>query len=192
MIAQAEFCPAHLGAIIYVVEWTIREIGRENFEPGDVVLHNDPFRGGCHLPEYCVIKPVFYEERTRRLRRVHRPHDGGRRKGSRRIRRRRDRGVPGGHPHPAAQDRRSGDEDVDAVWNIILANVRTPRMSYGDMKAMIGSLHVGEQRVHELARQARDAAVPRRSRKRSRTTRSDACAPRSPRCRTVFTTLRTT
>jgi N-methylhydantoinase B/oxoprolinase/acetone carboxylase alpha subunit len=55
MIAQAEFCPAQLGAIIYVVEWTI--LGRENFRPG-VVLHNDPFRGGCHLPEYCVIKPA--------------------------------------------------------------------------------------------------------------------------------------
>src|SRR5205814_1406888 len=61
MIAQAEFCPAHLGAIIYVVEWTILEIGRENFQPGDVVFHNDPFRGGCHLPEHCVVKPVFCE-----------------------------------------------------------------------------------------------------------------------------------
>jgi N-methylhydantoinase B/oxoprolinase/acetone carboxylase alpha subunit len=50
MIAQAEFCPAHLGAIIYVVEWTILEIGSENFHEGDVVFHNDPFRGGCHLP----------------------------------------------------------------------------------------------------------------------------------------------
>ena len=61
MIAQAEFCPAQLGAIIFVVEWTILEIGKENFKPGDVVFHNDPFRGGCHLPEYCVIKPVFSE-----------------------------------------------------------------------------------------------------------------------------------
>src|SRR5262245_61159137 len=41
-------------------------------------------------------------------------------------------------------------EDVEAVWNIILANVRTPRTSYGDMKAMIGSLYVGERRVVEL------------------------------------------
>ena len=29
MIAQAEFCPAQLGAIIYVVEWTIHEIELE-------------------------------------------------------------------------------------------------------------------------------------------------------------------
>ena len=41
-------------------------------------------------------------------------------------------------------------EDVEAVWNIIMANVRTPRMSYGDMKSMIGSLYVGERRILEL------------------------------------------
>ena len=61
MIAQAEFCPAHLGAIVFIMEWTIQEIGIENFKKGDVVLHNDPFRGGCHLPEFTVIKPVFYK-----------------------------------------------------------------------------------------------------------------------------------
>ena len=27
MIAQAEFCPAHLGAIDYITEWTIQESG---------------------------------------------------------------------------------------------------------------------------------------------------------------------
>jgi N-methylhydantoinase B/oxoprolinase/acetone carboxylase alpha subunit len=37
MIAQAEFCPAHLGAIIYIAEWTIQEVGLENFHPGDVI-----------------------------------------------------------------------------------------------------------------------------------------------------------
>src|SRR5215475_3038194 len=41
MIGQAEFCPAQLGAIIYVVEWTIHEIGLDGFHEGDVVLHND-------------------------------------------------------------------------------------------------------------------------------------------------------
>ena len=59
MIAQAEFNPAHLGAIMYILEWTVQEVGLENFYPGDVVLHNDPFRGGCHLPEFTVIRPIF-------------------------------------------------------------------------------------------------------------------------------------
>ena len=149
MIAQAEFCPAHLGAIIYVVEWTILEIGKSNFHPGDVVLHNDPFRGGCHLPEYCVIKPVFAEGQISAYVACigHMTEVGGK--------------VPGGFAGDATEVFQEGlripplkivdqGRDVDAVWDIIMANVRTPRMSYGDLKAMIGSLYVGERRVSEL------------------------------------------
>jgi N-methylhydantoinase B len=149
MIAQAEFCPAHLGAIIYVVEWTILEIGQDSFEPGDVVFHNDPFRGGCHLPEYCVIKPVFYDDELIAFVACigHMTEVGGK--------------VPGGFAGDATEVFQEGirippvkiverGQDIEAIWNIIMANVRTPRMSFGDMKAMIGSLYVGEQRVHEL------------------------------------------
>lgn len=149
MIAQAEFCPAHLGAIIYVVEWTILEIGRENFRPGDVVLHNDPFRGGCHLPEYCVIKPVFYDGELQAYVACigHMTEVGGK--------------VPGGFAGDATEVFQEGlripplkivdgGHDVEPVWDIIMANVRTPRMSYGDLKAMIGSLYVGERRLEEL------------------------------------------
>jgi N-methylhydantoinase B/oxoprolinase/acetone carboxylase alpha subunit len=150
MIAQAEFCPAHLGALIYVVGWTVMEIGKENFHPGDVIFHNDPFRGGCHLPEYCVIKPVFdADERLVAYTACigHMTEVGGK--------------VPGGFAGDATEVFQEGlripplkiqerGVDVDAVWNIIMANVRTPRISHGDLRAMIGSLHVGERRVLEL------------------------------------------
>src|SRR5205823_14444303 len=53
MIAQAEVCPAQLGAMLYVAEWTINGSGTDNFHPGDVILHNDPYRCGCHLPRNC-------------------------------------------------------------------------------------------------------------------------------------------
>ena len=43
------------------MRWTIEELGVESFEPGDVVLHNDPYRGGAHIPEHSVIRPVFHE-----------------------------------------------------------------------------------------------------------------------------------
>ncbi len=52
MIGQAEFCPAQIAASLFIVRWTIEELGVENFEPGDVVLHNDPYRGGAHMPEH--------------------------------------------------------------------------------------------------------------------------------------------
>ena len=149
MIAQAEFCPAHLGAMMYIVEWTIAEIGKENFNPGDVLFHNDPFRGGCHLPEYCVIKPVFQDGVLCAYVACigHMTEVGGK--------------VPGGFAGDATEVFQEGlripplkivdgGKDVDAIWDIIMANVRTPRMSYGDLKAMIGSLYVGERRVLEL------------------------------------------
>ena len=61
MIGQAEFCPAQIAASLFIVRWTVEELGVETFEPGDVVLHNDPYRGGAHIPEHCVIRPVFHD-----------------------------------------------------------------------------------------------------------------------------------
>ena len=59
MVAYGEFRPAQLGAEMYTMRWTIAEVGVESFEPGDVVIHNDPYRGGCHMPEHTVIKPIY-------------------------------------------------------------------------------------------------------------------------------------
>ena len=62
MLAQTEFSPAQVGAIRFVVKWLIAEIGEDNLKPGDVVVHNDPYRGGAHMPEHVVIKPVYYQD----------------------------------------------------------------------------------------------------------------------------------
>lgn len=44
MIGQAEFCPAQIGAMPFIVEWCVEEMGKDAFNPGDVVIHNDPYR----------------------------------------------------------------------------------------------------------------------------------------------------
>src|SRR5262249_1714148 len=48
MLAQAEFCPSQIGTIKFTVDWTIEELGLDAFEEGDVLLHNDPYRGSGH------------------------------------------------------------------------------------------------------------------------------------------------
>ena len=37
-------------------------------------------------------------------------------------------------------------EDVEEVWKLLLANVRTPRYNYGDLRALIAAVDLGEQR----------------------------------------------
>ena len=149
MIAQAEFCPAHLGAIMYILKWTVRDVGIDNFHPGDVVIHNDPFRGGCHLPEFTAIRPVFHgTELAGFVCNIgHMTEVGGK--------------VPGGFAGDATEVFQEGlrlppvkivkeGKDVEDIWNIILSNVRTPKNANGDIRAMIGSLEVGKRRLKEI------------------------------------------
>ena len=61
MIAQAEYNPSMLGAANFSVGWVLEELGADAFRPGDVWIHNDPYRGGCHLPEHMLLEGIFHE-----------------------------------------------------------------------------------------------------------------------------------
>ncbi len=56
MIAQAAHIPVHLGAMPVSVAAAIEQM---TFAPGDVVILNDPFHGGSHLPDITMITPIF-------------------------------------------------------------------------------------------------------------------------------------
>ena len=51
----------HLGALELSAKAIIERFGKENCQPGDVLIHNNPFPGGTHLPDVDVITPVFHE-----------------------------------------------------------------------------------------------------------------------------------
>ena len=55
-IAQGDHMPVHLGAMPLSVRAAIEHVP---MEPGDVVMLNDPFRGGTHLPDITLVSPVF-------------------------------------------------------------------------------------------------------------------------------------
>ena len=61
LIGQAEFCPTMLGSCQYAMKWMLDEVGLDAFGPGDVYIHNDPYRGQCHMPEHLVVKAVYLE-----------------------------------------------------------------------------------------------------------------------------------
>src|SRR5262245_54723359 len=149
MLAQAEFCPSQIGTIKFTVTWTLDELGLEAFEPGDVLLHDDPYRGSGHVPEHMMLKPVFYggELYAFVANVAHMSEPGAKTPG----------GLSGdatevfqeGLLLPPVKIKRRG-EDVPDIWKIILANHRTPKVTYGDFRAMMASLDLAETRIQDL------------------------------------------
>ncbi len=56
LVANAPHIPVHLGAMSETVKSVIRET---KLHPGDVIVSNDPYSGGSHLPDVTVVFPVF-------------------------------------------------------------------------------------------------------------------------------------
>src|SRR5438309_4859187 len=148
LVAQAEHVPVHLGSMLRSVEATVAAVG--GVEDGDVVIVNDPFTNGSHLPDITVVASVFVDGRhiAYVATRAHHADVGGMEPGS----------MPGnsreiyqeGLVIPAVRLYRRG-ELQDDVMRMILANVRTPEERRGDLNAQLASLRVGEQRLRELA-----------------------------------------
>jgi 5-oxoprolinase (ATP-hydrolysing) len=84
LVVNAPHIPVHLGGMSDCVKCLIDDVGR--FEPGDVYVTNDPFRGGSHLNDVTVITPV-HDERSGDIlffvaSRAHHAEIGGKRPGS--------------------------------------------------------------------------------------------------------------
>lgn len=150
LIAEKNYTPSMMGAIPHTVKWTIEELGAKAFAPGDVLVHNDCYRGGCHLPEHMMIKPMFLDNALFGFlgNMGHCAEIGGK--------------APGSFASDATDVYQEGlrlppvklisrGDHVEDVWRIILTNHRTPRNTWGDFHAMIGSLNVGERRLASLA-----------------------------------------
>ena len=145
MVAQAEHIPVHLGAMPEAVA----AIKRRNPEPGDVFAINDPYSGGTHLPDITLVSPVALEGEILgyAVTRAHHSDVGGMRPGSapsdsREI-------YQEGIIIPAVRLVRGGDY-VDDVLDLLLANVRTPAIRRGDLRAQIAGNQIAEERVGEL------------------------------------------
>lgn len=56
LVAQAAHIPVHLGSMAFAMRSIV---GAVSWSDGDMVVVNDPFKGGTHLPDVTVIAPVF-------------------------------------------------------------------------------------------------------------------------------------
>ena len=56
LVVNAPHIPVHLGAMSETVKRVI--VDNPDLKPGDVIVTNDPYRGGSHLPDVTVVTPV--------------------------------------------------------------------------------------------------------------------------------------
>jgi len=160
-IAMGDHMPVHLGAMPLSVQHALAafDLGR-----GDVVIVNDPFRGGTHLPDITAVSGVFTGKSRSAdfyvASRAHHADVGGMSPGS----------MPlaceiyqEGIRIPPVLLMKGGKVESD-LMQIILANVRTPEEREGDLMAQVMSNRRGEDRLleivsrHGLARVRRNAA----------------------------------
>ncbi|MGQ0560997.1 MAG: hydantoinase B/oxoprolinase family protein [Gemmatimonadota bacterium] len=147
VVAMGDHMPVHLGAMPMSVAAAIEEL--RSFVAGDVVALNDPFRGGTHLPDITMVRPVLLADATPVAYlavRAHHADVGGMTPGSMPLAR---EIYQEGLRIPPVKLVRAGRRDDD-LWRMVLANVRTPREREGDLAAQTGCLEIGERRLREL------------------------------------------
>ncbi len=148
ILAQAKTVALHLGAVPDAVDVVIKKFGA-TVEPGDVIVLNDPYEGGMHLPDIFMFKPIFFEQRLQGFSVViaHHCDVGGR--------------VPGSNASDSTEIFQEGlripptklyrrGEPNDTLLNIIRKNVRLPDMVIGDLDAQLATCNIGERELIRL------------------------------------------
>lgn len=158
MVSQAEHIPVHLGAMPESIKAALVEFPADLWNDGDVVILNDPFEGGTHLPDITLISPVFTSGELTGFvaNRAHHADVGGK--------------APGSMPGDSTEIFQEGlripplkliEEETlnQEVWRLLLANVRTPRERQGDLRAQLAANNTGLRRFQAITEKYGVAAV---------------------------------
>jgi N-methylhydantoinase B len=148
LVAHAAFIPVHLGSAHLTLPAVLAE---RHIAADEVVVLNDPHRGGTHLNDITVLAPV--EQDGRRLgyllNRAHHADVGGAAPGSM-------GGAQDIHGEglrlPPTTLMKDGVR-IAEIWALLAANVRDPEATVTDLAAQLAALARGRERLgHLLAR----------------------------------------
>jgi N-methylhydantoinase B len=150
-VAQSARIPQHLNSMGFCLRTII-----ETFLPvgewhdGDVVITNDPYCGGQHLPDIVAFRPVFYQGRLIAIvgTLCHHLDVGGM--------------SPGSYAAGATEIYQEGlrlppvklfekGKRNNTLWTVIGQNVRQSAIVMGDLQSQIASLDIGAQAIERLA-----------------------------------------
>ncbi len=150
-VAQSARIPQHLNSMgAGLLEIVRRFTPLADWLPGDVVVTNDPYCGGQHLPDILAFRPVFHDgERVAIVGTLcHHLDVGGISAGS--------YGATAteifqeGLRIPPLKLYRAGELNGE-VLAMIRQNVRQPDILWGDLQSQLASLVIGESNLQRLA-----------------------------------------
>ncbi|MHA2790147.1 hydantoinase B/oxoprolinase family protein [Corynebacterium sp. S7] len=149
LISQAEHIPLHLGLMPTVIANAVKEYGPENLRPGDVLMTNNPYLGGSHLPDMCVITPVFAGDEVIALvaTMAHHVDVGGITPGS--MATHATEIFQEGIRVPPIRLYAAGELQHETLA-LLLMNIRTADKTRGDLMAQVAANRLGERRINEL------------------------------------------
>lgn len=146
LIAQGDHMPVHLGSMPMSVSAAINSC---TMSPGDVVMLNDPFAGGTHLPDVTMVAPVFQNSRKPLFYLANRAHHadiGGSTPGSMGTA---TEIYQEGLRIPPIRLVKNGEVDAE-IKRLFLSNVRMAHEREGDLTAQLGAIRTGERRLAEI------------------------------------------
>ncbi|ETX02612.1 MAG: hypothetical protein ETSY2_35205, partial [Candidatus Entotheonella gemina] len=118
----------------------------DTIEPGDVILHNDPYGGASHGPDVGFVVPVFYQEQLVgfAVTAAHHLDIGALSPGSCGIVDAMD-AYAEGLQFKAIKVYQRGVK-IEPVWQMLRDNIRTSKLVVGDMEAQVAACRIGAQR----------------------------------------------
>jgi N-methylhydantoinase B len=159
MVAQSRDMPGHVIAMPASVAEAMKDFG-DTLQPGDVILVNDPYRGGSHLNDVTVVYPVFVDGALFVFPcvRMHWADIGGMTPGS--ISGQATEILQEGVRIPPIRFVDAGIENRAAA-TLLFANVRSPEQRRGDLDACIAACRNSERRLREFAARYGTAEIMR-------------------------------
>ncbi|MDP6832447.1 MAG: hydantoinase B/oxoprolinase family protein [Alphaproteobacteria bacterium] len=143
ILAQAKTVALHLGAVPDAIVAVLGEFGDE-LSDGDIIILNDPYAGGMHLPDIFMFKPIFHAQALQGFAVViaHHSDVGGR--------------VPGSNASDSTEIFQEGlripplklyaaGQADRSLFALLRNNVRLPDMLIGDLAAQVATCNVGER-----------------------------------------------
>ncbi len=145
LCAQAAHIPVHLGSMAYAMKFVVENV---DWSPKDMLILNDPFLGGTHLPDITLVAPMFDAEQLMGfvVNRAHHADIGA--------------STPGSMPLSTSLNEegvvippthliRAGVLD-ESLLNTLVSKTSKPNHARADFSAQISANLVGVERIQEL------------------------------------------